>query len=887
MPFFLLHQKFAETASRFSKKTALQIKESPREYKRYTYAEAIAVSRAIGFYFIRQGIKRQDRVAIILENGPQWPLFYFGVLFAGATAVPIDPQLTELEVMNILSDSEARLTISKSNPAFARKGWVTASQILENLDEAPANFNFPEINIEDLASILYTSGTTAQPKGVELTHKNFSGNFNSINQLKICGQNDNIISILPLHHAYSFMVTLLLPLLVGGTVTYVKTLKPDDIFETMREEGVTIFVGVPQIFYLFHKGIFEKLNKVPLPAGLLRPFLSKRVRDNFGARLRFFASGGARLDPKIAGDLSKFGFVILEGYGLTETSPVVTFNPLKRQRFGSVGTAIPDVEIKILNPDSHGIGEVLIKGPNVMRGYHKRQEETDEVIRGGWFYSGDLGYIDKDGYLFITGRAKEIIVLSNGKNIYPDEIESYYQKSPFIKELCVLGILREDITEELGAVIVPDTEFFKKTGEVNIREKIKWDLENFSKALSSYKRIMRFIVAKEALPRTRLGKIKRYEVEKIYKGQFVDEGRGTPARRSFSEGGRDEGRKEKDLEVLNSEVGRKVSEFLEKRRSLKRPIRADDHLELDLGIDSLGRVELGMGLEKVFNISISDEDMVEVFTVGDVILKISDVLLKRSREPETLALVSDEAMWKSILRKDPKGQIGSRIDLAPNVFTKFAVFLGTTFLYCLFTLIFGLKIRGRANLPKKGPFILCPNHTSYLDAFVVASSVSLNCEINLFFLGFKEYFIQPVIKNLIKLMRVIPIDPAVELVSAMQASSFVIRNKKMLCIFPEGQRSIDGEVKGFKKGIGILAKELDVPLIPVYIEGAFNAWPRAQWLPRPHPIRIIFGKPLEVSHLSAAGRTKGAQDDYEAVAMGLREKLIKMRLKVRAGKSNG
>ncbi|MCM8782573.1 MAG: AMP-binding protein, partial [Candidatus Omnitrophica bacterium] len=462
MPFFLLHQKFSETADKFPGKAALQARIAPHRYKKYTYSEIIRFSKGIGFYFINKGIKKQDRIALILENGPEWPIFYFGILFSGAIVVPIDPQLTEQEIKNILLNSGAKFAISKAN----------SDEIIKNLDDPPPYFNFPTADIDDVTSILYTSGTTATPKGVMLSHKNFSGNFSSIEQLRICNAADNVLSILPLHHSYPFMVTLLVPLCLGATVTYVKTLKPEDILSAMRETGVTILVGVPQLFYLFHKGIFEKIKRIPLPLRLvLMPFISKKIRKNFGSRLRFFVSGGARLEPRIAKDLSRVGFTILEGYGLTETSPVVTFNPLKKQKFGSVGIPIPEVEIKIANPGENGIGEVLIKGPNVMKGYYKRQQETGEVIEDGWFHSGDLGYIDKEGYLFLTGRQKEIIVLSSGKNIYPEEIEAHYQKSLFIKEVCVLGVLKGGFTEELGAIIVPDIEYFKKVGVVNVRQK--------------------------------------------------------------------------------------------------------------------------------------------------------------------------------------------------------------------------------------------------------------------------------------------------------------------------------------------------------------------------------------------------------------------------------
>ena len=857
MPFFLLHQKFLEMANKFPDKTALRSRISAGEYKKYTYAEVAGLSKAAGIYFINQGIKKSDRIALILENGLEWPVFYFGILFSGAIAVPVDPQLTEPEIKNILSDSGAKFVISASN----------SDEIMKNLKAAPPDFRFPEVAIEDPASILYTSGTTASPKGVVLSHRNLSGNHDSVDRLNICSESDNVISLLPLHHAYSFAITLELPLFKGASVTYIRTLKPQEIISAMRETGVTMLIGVPQLFYLFHKGIFEKIKEIPAVFRFfLWPLIARKIRRNFGSKLRLFASGGARLEPKIVNDLLRLGFTVLEGYGLTETSPVVTFNFLMKQHPGSVGIPVPGVEIKISNPDRDGIGEVLIKGPNVMQGYYKRPKETEEVIKDGWFHSGDLGFIGADGYLVLTGRQKEVIVLSNGKNIYPDEIEQHYKKSPFIKELCVLGIFKEGITEELGAVIVPDMEYFRKTGDVNIRENIKWNLEGFSKELSGYKRIISFVIAKEDLPKTRLGKIKRYEVEKAYRDRFNMENPVISSRKPEAE----------DLAILNSEAGQKIVKFLTQGKNIKRVIGPGDHLELDLGMDSLSRVELAVGLEKVFDIHIPDNDIMQVFTVKDVILKINELIQNQARGEKATRIISDDTVWEALLKKDPKDAIKEKIDLLPGPLSKAITFLGDKFLYAVFKLFFNLKIKGEKNIPREGPFILCPNHSSYLDAFVVAASLPYDRAISLFFLGFREYFSKPLIRNMIKLMRVVPVDPAAQLVNAMQASSYIIRHKKSLCIFPEGQRSIDGKIKEFKKGISILAKETNVELIPVYIDGAFKAWSRGKMFTAACPITVIFGSPLSSEHLLKIGRAGRIEDDYEAIAVGLREEMLKL-----------
>ena len=315
---------------------------------------------------------------------------------------------------------------------------------------------------------------------------------------------NNFLSILPLYHTYAFMVTLLVPLLKGATITYAKSFKPEDLTSIIRQTDVTILVGVPQLFSLIYKSILEKIKKIPfflMP--IFIPFLKQQLRKRFGNSLRFFVSGGARLDPAVAKGLSKLGLKVIEGYGLTETSPVVSLNPPERLRFGSVGRPIPGVEVRIQNPDRYGVGEIFIRGPNVMRGYFQQPDLTAQVIcPEGWFQSGDLGYLDKTGYLFITGRKKDVIVLGSGKNIYPEELEEYYSQSPYIKEICVFEKSEEQFGQKVNllfAVVVPEFEYFRNQRQMNIRDKIRWELENLSSSLATYKRIMGFIISKEVL----------------------------------------------------------------------------------------------------------------------------------------------------------------------------------------------------------------------------------------------------------------------------------------------------------------------------------------------------------------------------------------------------
>jgi long-chain acyl-CoA synthetase len=900
----VIHKIFAQISSRFSDRICLQIKKGPT-WERWTYGQTEDLSLKIGAFLINEGFKKGDFAAICIENRPEWAVIYLGIMAAGLICVPLDPQFTEQEIENLLNDCSAKI-IFVSQAVFQTKNinkiksglnkivildldiekdnLIGLVQVKSRLSEGVV---WPDVVSEDIASLIYTSGTTGSPKGVILTHKNFCSDFQSIDKLKLFSDKDTFISILPLHHAYPFMITLITPLFSRARVTYTSSLRSDELLNLMREAGVTVLVGVPQLFSIFYMNISEKMKEIPFLSRMLlfglieilwqiRRFsginLSKlalsKMHRPFGQALRFFACGGAKLNEEAGRFLMKVGFTILEGYGLTETSPVVTFNPLKKQKIGSVGMVIPDVELKIDNPDASGMGEVVIRGPNVSEGYYKQSQEPLCVLKDGWFYSGDLGYIDNDGYLYITGRKKEIIVLSSGKNIYPEEIESYYAKSPYIKEICVLGVgIKEE--ERLAAVVVPDADYCRKAGEVDLNSVIRWELENLSEKLASYKHINGYIIVKEDLPRTRLGKIKRYEV----KNKYLDQLKGIKLKGVMEE----IPTTDEDLRLLTFGVGKKIIETLNKQIKLERQIYPAEHIELDLGIDSLGRVELIIALEQALNIRIPNELMAKVFTVKELILEIERLVPVEGVQREPVSQLKSQTLWNDILNEEPAKDIIKKINLEPNRMTIFGMLLFAEILRLVFRVIWGLKVLGTENIPRTGKFILCVNHSSYLDAFIVEASMPVSFQKGLFFVGFRTYFEQPFIKNIIKYIRVIPIDPGMHFVEAMQASSYVLKNDKIVCIFPEGQRTIDGNIQEFKKGVGILAKELNIPLVPVLITGSYESWPRTKPLPRPYPVKITFGRPFNFDQLKVVGLESGAKDEYEAIAYGIRQEVIKLK----------
>ncbi len=639
----LIHRLFDRSVAAYPEKTAVQIKQDG-QWRRFSYRRLQETAYATARFLREEKCLKQDRAVLILENLPEWMGIYLGMMYAGVVCVPLDPQSGAQEVPACIKDSQARI-IFCSAQIFTEKvsPWLKSFPlrvVIVGAQGAPQNGNIDfgsllkkgagdrpdhvDISSDDTASLIYTSGTTDRPKGVLLSHKNICANAESIRQLHIIRRDDILLALLPLHHTYPFMVACILPLSIGACVTCVpRGFKPQELSAIMREAGITIFVGVPQLFSLLHAGIGQKIKSIPpVIRSLILPFARRKVRTELGGRLRLFASGGARLDPAIARELPAWtGVRLIEGYGLTETSPVVTFNPQRRVKIGSVGKPIPGVRIMIRNPNERGEGEILVRGDNVMKGYYKNDALTAEVIEDGWLHTGDLGYIDRDGYLFITGREKEVIVLPSGKNIYPEELESFYGHSPYIKEICVVDKSTGSGGEMLFAVILPDFEYFRQKNETAVKQRISRELEVLAKGLPPYKHIMGFMLVREELPRTTLKKLQRYEVRRRYLDtQSTDEEVETLVLT------------DEDKKLLELESTRRIIAAISQR--LKKQVTLASHLEIDLGIDSLTRVEIGLELEKLFGIHIPDDVLYSVVTVRDVAMQIDAIIRNPPAYPD-------------------------------------------------------------------------------------------------------------------------------------------------------------------------------------------------------------------------------------------------------------
>jgi long-chain acyl-CoA synthetase len=869
-------------------------------WKRITYNELLKNTKGVASFLTQKGIEKGDRIAIVSENRPEWCIAYLAISLSGGVAVPIDAQLGPDDIRNLLTDSESRLVFHSSrteeNVRRAVKDIVTKnhfrlisfdSREFKNIYKTTEVVNYPKISGEDVASLIYTSGTTGIPKGVQLTHRNFCSDAEAIIKAGIVTHNDNVLSVLPLHHTYPFMCTFLVPVFLGTTVTFAPSLKGRELMAAIKDKEVTILVGVPQLLELIRNGILNRLRQLPKPiskimTGILDlcgnfkenlginmgKLIFKSVHRALGKKFRFFASGGAKLDPAVMEDLEALGFTVVEGYGLTETSPVVTFNPITKRKAGSAGKPLPSVEIKIIDPDGHkesGVleeGEIAIKGPMVMRGYYKNPQATEHVIKNERFFSGDLGYMDRDGYLFITGRLKEVIVLSSGKTIYPEDVEKQYMRIPLIKEICVMGVEEKGIVESLHAVIVPDLEYARKAQIGNLQEALKWELNNVSLQLPQYMRIKGYTIYPEPLPRTPLGKLRRFMIKDLIKAK--------------SEGLK---AKSEDKELIKDETGRRVVECIKPLLKQPFPIQAKDNLELDLGFDSLARIELVVSLEKAFSMKLPETFASEIQTVEELVTRIKEYGTGKVSEIEKVP------RWEDILKAEPDFDDRKKVGLHYGFIDWLLVIFGLRLLKILMKIFFRLKVNGLENLPEKGPYIITPSHASYLDGFNVVAVLPSKLFRDLYSLGFQKYFTGTFKESFARLAHIIPVDPETYLNKALQMSSYILRNRKSLLIFPEGGRSYDGEIMEFKKGVGILSIELNVPVIPAYIKGSFEALPRSAIWPKFTEMKIIFGKPFYPSDLDMSKKPED-KDDYQYFVDELRKKVKGLIQIINKGKSN-
>lgn len=762
-----------------------------------------------------------DRVAIVSENRPQWIYAFHAIWQRQAVVVPVDPGMPAADMAVIFADCRpAAVCASQSTretvaSALAQAGLTSNTVLLENFDslaDGPDTLPLSEpADPRALAALPYTSGTTGQPKGVMLSYENLSTSADAVRAQGYYRADDNVMALLPFFHILPLQGAIIVPLSAGCKVAFAAGLQREDIARTLREEEITLFVGVPRLYSMFHAAISERVRASLVGRtlfGLSRLIGSQRfghaifgkVHRALGPNVRVWVTGGAKANLTMLKEMWALGFRIIEGYGLTETAPIVSFNPQNQPRLGSAGLPVQGTEVRIDD------GEIVVRGKNVMLGYYNKPEATAKVIRDGWFHTGDTGEFDTKGYLVVTGRKDEMIVLPNGKNIDPEDIERDLGASnTLVQEVAVL-----QVNGQLAAVIQPQAEC-SATGLDAAGKTIQTQvIEPYNARVPNYRRILHLRMSGDPLPRTRLGKLRRFLLKDFFTSEAATSQR-------------------PDQAITDNTLAQ-VCGFLSRRKKIQ--ARPESRLDLDLGLDSLDRLEMAAFLQSELGLTIAEADLARAATVEEA------VSLARAATDDEVLQAGDPFDGPVEMPKLRKGARSSARALLSFFMRR----------------LFRLRIEGLENLPEK-PCIIVANHESYLDA------PSLIAKFPKKFLPRSVTWIKAsnimerIVRFLSRGRNIIVVHAKSDLAATLRSSAAVIEAGYNLMVFPEGLRSRDGGLASFRPGFAMIACRAGVPVVPVAIEGSLEAMPYGKTFPR-------FGKKICLKILPAlvphAGETPEA-----------------------------
>jgi long-chain acyl-CoA synthetase len=859
----------------FRHRVAFRRMEGERQ-ERLTFGEVHRYAGRVGSWLLKEGVKPQERVMLLSENRPEWGATYFGILRAGAVAVPVDPSLTEAEVANVARRAEARVLLLSEEQAA---GFPRLEQALEeagvqtrlaSLAEAMEGDRGKPDGIgavrrsaspDDLASLIFTSGTTGTPKGVMLTHRNFASLVAKLSSTFDIGEGDGLLSVLPLHHTFEFACGFLTPFSLGAEVTYLDELTADRLGEVLEEGRVTAMIGVPALWQLLHRRITQEMASRPVLVeqalkGLMAMHGELRNRSDvnlgkllfwpvhrkFGGRLKLLVSGGSALPEEVHAAFHQLGFTLAEGYGLTEAAPVLAVSSLENRREpGSVGKPLPGVEVRIHEPDAQGVGEVIARGPNVMAGYFGDQESTGAVLREGWLHTGDLGRLDAEGRLYLVGRKKDVIIDANGKNVYPDELEELYREHPHVKELSVVGLPEEGGTgERIACLCVPD---YQGRPREEVRRELEEHFRKTSAALPFYRRVKVLRFWDGELERTSTRKVKRKAVVEELKRLERAAQSGERARQALAHPTGQGGVLEW-LVPLVAEVAQRPAA----------DVHAGSSLAGDLGMDSLMLTELGVALEQAGVPLPAVDDLSHVETVED----LRRLVLASGKRPSLETRARD-------ITEQAERREGGEIPVPEPVVSlgRQLVAFGQRVLYGG---VFQVKTTGKAFIPANRNFLVVANHTSHLDMGLVKSVLGEHGE-KLTALAARDYFFDTPLKRAYfeNFTNLIPMDRHGSLRESLRLAGEALRQGYNLLIFPEGTRSVTGELLEFKPTLGYLALTFGVDVLPLYIDGAHEALPKGALLPKKTDLEVRIGPALEVEELRRRTRGLARSESYRQV----------------------
>jgi len=850
-----------------------------------------------------------ERVALIAESSSALIAATLGIVAGGYVAVPLDVQMEESVLGKVINDCDPKLLLTTEQRAarLAAAAGDRANRIylLDQEDNHRERPHWSELfskqagdsngvsgeqdsqmnrkgdgdvgGWNDIAVLFYTSGTTGEPKGVPLTHGNLLTQLQAIADAKLTQVDDRVLLPLPLHHVYPLVIGVLAPLWLKLPIILPRSLTGPDILKALHDGEATFLIGVPRLYQALYEAILSQAEGAVGRrgrAGVARlidvsAWLRKRtswglgnvlfrpLHRRVGPKLRVLASGGSPLDPELGRRLEGLGWKVAIGYGLTETSPLLTIHPPGARRLDTVGQPIEQVELRIDQQwrrhssnareqadndseasrrdaeghegDAQGEGEILARGPSIFQGYWNLPEKTEEAFtKDGWFRTGDLGFLDQDNWLHVTGRVSTLIMTDQGEKVQPDEIESVYAEADAIREI---GVLQLD--KRLVGLVVPET---TGTGDgQQLEQRVREAVKGVHQQLPSFKQISDVTLTRKALPRTRIGKIRRHQLEARWREAKQGE--------SIAAGPmpRDEMSAE-DRALLDSPSASELWELLADQFS-DQPLTPDSNLQLDLGIDSMRWLNLTMQILQKTGVELDDEDLRAVDSVRDLLQAVA-----RSSEGENQKDIFEDpegvlnAHQRGRLR--PLGPVGSFVSAR-----------GFGLNRRMARWFFKLQVEGFDRLPKAGPLVIIANHLSHLDPFVLSSSLDApRLEQTYWAAWVGATRRNPVTRLASRLAKTIPIDRKRGVLSSLAFGAAVLKHDHILVWFPEGQRSQNGELGPFQPGIGMLLQRCRVPVVPVAIRGTYEALPPGKRLPRRHPVQIRYGEPLDPNDLEREGQ---------------------------------
>jgi len=855
-----------ESALRYGSKPALSLRQPGGELVTLSYRELRDMAHRAALMLATRGVKPGDRVLLSGENCPEWIIAFFAIVIAGAVAVPLDPALSVEEVRSICRIAEPVAAICSTS---VRQRWGKLENICGggvwelNFEDLRKPFILhskpaagPSPGKDTLASIVFTSGTTGTPKGVMLTHGNFTSQVSMLSRIFELDTTDTVLSLLPLHHCFEFTCGMLLPLASGAHIVYPRNASASTLGIILASVKPTALIGVPALWQAIHRRILEQVEKRgPLfkaAFNRLRDFnhalerdfgfgagsvLFRPLHEALGGRLRLAVSGGAALPAETAEFFNDIGIRLLEGYGLTEAAPVLSVaRPDEPLKIGSVGKPLPGIEIKIDSADGSETGEIIARGPNVMAGYFRNPEATKEVLRDGWLRTGDLGRFDSEGLLYIVGRCKEVIVDAGGNNIYIDELEELYGRSPDIKELAIVG-LKIGAGEQPAALIVPAYE--KAEARRAIEERIRRHFERVSAGLAHFKQVKIIRFTDRDLPRTRTRKIRRSEVVAQLRAMVAD-------------GQADE------AAPPTSELEGWLATALEQISGGKVQVSSSSRLIEDLGLDSLALAELVEIIEEHAGTSLTPEQLSGISTAGE----LQELIARRLSAPP---LPSYAALAEPYTLKLPRAirRMGQSM-------------LGGS-LEALVQRWLAPRVVGRGNIPANRNFLVVANHASHLDFILVRLALGKIGE-RLVVLAAKDYFFGDSLRRFVaaNFTQLLPFDREKVQLESLQAALEKLRQGANVLMFPEGTRSLTGAIQEFKSGAGFLALRSGCDVLPVCIVGTHQALGKGQLIPRRSPVEVRIGPVITNSALARAARDGEGYGAYRRAAEVMRQRIIEL-----------